>query len=320
MPSSPRFPSTSAARAAIAATVTLAGLVITGCSLPVMAQDSQDLDPGPPTATFDYVGAQQGTYVVPAGVNSVTITARGGSGGNTEAANLSAPGALVTGTIVVQPGDTLLVNVGGDGESVTSSDHDPQGGWGGLGASGGNGNAASDDLRSGAAGGGATTIQLVDTYGDNPYTLMVAGGGGGAGGASGDAIDAALGGGAGCTGADHTGGKVGAVSLTPNWLGSSGENGSPGSGGGKGGAAGGESRPAGGRGQGGSGLGGNGGGGGGGVNGGNPGSGASTSAAGGGGAGSSATYSMTNTSVTCAVNSQSVGIGDGQAVIVPSAE
>ena len=65
------------------------------------------------------------------------------------------------------------------GASAGKSDHDPAGGWGGLGASGGNGNAAKDYLRTSAAGGGATTVQLADSDGSNATTVAVAAGSGG---------------------------------------------------------------------------------------------------------------------------------------------
>jgi hypothetical protein len=49
----------------------------------------------------------------------------------------------VTGNLAVQPGQLLLISVGQGGANAGSSEHDPQGGWGGLGATrGGAGSSA----------------------------------------------------------------------------------------------------------------------------------------------------------------------------------
>lgn len=295
--------------AAVIAGLTLSAVVLAGCAgqASALGDDLSSVTDATPV-TFSYTGTVQ-QYTVPDGVASLTIVGIGGSGGTSRTVNANvAAAAKVSGSLAVQPGQQLLVSVGQSGGSASSHDTDPPGGWGGLGANGGNGNAASDTLRTGGAGGGATTIQLADADGTNPQTVLVAGGGGGAGGPSGDSVEIGSGGGAGCTGGS-----------TPWWPGSNGQDGSQILGG-KGGTAGGESGMAGGRGQGGSGLGGNGGGGGGGVNGGSPGSGASgTSAAGGGGAGSSATFGMTNTSVNCSLNGGGEpASSDGNVVVTPN--
>lgn len=62
-------------------------------------------------ATFNCTGAQQ-TWVVPFGVNSVTIDATGARGGNS-----GGLGAKATGTYSVTPGEALYIYVGGQGGS-----------------------------------------------------------------------------------------------------------------------------------------------------------------------------------------------------------
>jgi hypothetical protein len=298
--------------AAVIAGLTLSAVVLAGCAGQASALGDDLSSVTDATAvTFSYTGTVQ-QYTVPDGVASLTIVGIGGSGGASRDSGGPGAGAQITGSLAVQPGQQLLVSVGQSGGSASSHDTDPPGGWGGLGANGGNGNAASDTLRTGGAGGGATTIQLANADGTNPQTVLVAGGGGGEGGPSGDPDSVGFGGWAGCKNDTDN-------PPTPWWLGANGQNGSLIEGG-KGGTAGGESGMAGGRGQGGSGLGGNGGGGGGGVNGGSPGSGASgTSAGGGGGAGSSATYVMTNTSINCSLNGGGEpASGDGNVVVTPN--
>jgi hypothetical protein len=273
---------------AVAAVAGIAALTVTvaGCSTSADAAP-QAVNGSTP---YTYQGQVVQTYSVPAGVTSLTITAIGGSGGQSKGSPSGRPkGAQVTGTLAVQPGQELLISVAGEGADASTSDSDPAGGWGGLGAVGGNGDSANDYLRTSGAGGGATTIQLANSDGSDAQTVLVAGGGGGFGGGSGDPLSVGYGGDAGCS-------PDGAAW----WPGSNGGDGSS-IAGGKGGKAAAETGMAGGRGGGGSGLGGNGGGGGGGVNGGGPGTGARlSSAAGGGGAGSSTTTGMTGASVACA--------------------
>ncbi len=232
------------------------------------------------TTTFDYTGGVQ-DYVVPANVHELDITATGGSGGGDPAwgdvgANPTGTGAQITGELAVTPGQTLLISVGGAGQvQPEDSTHATQGGWGGLGANGGNGAATSSDgLLVSSAGGGATTIQLQS--GSAPAgTVLVAGGGGGVGGGAG--------------GNPGTGGSAGAN----GWQGTNGGGGS-GAGAGHGGAAASQSGSQGAAGAHGSWGGGDGAGGGGGVQGGANGTagGFGAGMGGGGGAGSSMASSL----------------------------
>ncbi|HEY5783869.1 MAG TPA: hypothetical protein VIT65_03745 [Microlunatus sp.] len=237
----------------------------------------------PWSESYQYTGAVQ--YVnVPPDTDSMTVVATGGDGGGDSVwpdDEVEGSGAVVTGTIAVTPGQRVAISVGGVGQEGESGSSDPRGGWGGLGLTGGNGNGASDHLRTSGAGGGATTIQLANNDGSNEQTLIVAAGGGGNGAASGD------------SGAVGNGGDGGHA-----WGGQKGEGGSD-LWGGSGGQPATNASGAGLRGKGGSGLGGNGGGGGGGVAGGSGGGGAKgTSAGGGGGSGSSiASTQMTSTSI-----------------------
>ena len=74
------------------------------------------------TKTFKSEGKEQ-EFKVPAGVTSVGVVAVGGVGGSGTANPGAGPGgagglgAIVTGNLAVTPGQTLYVEVGGNGES-----------------------------------------------------------------------------------------------------------------------------------------------------------------------------------------------------------
>jgi hypothetical protein len=74
------------------------------------------------TQTFYYTGAQQ-TFIVPAHVKHVTVTAMG-------AGTPSAHGGLVAATIAVKPGEPLAVFVGGERKGSTGGYNG--GGYGGT--------------------------------------------------------------------------------------------------------------------------------------------------------------------------------------------
>ena len=120
------------------------------------------------TQAFSYTGAEQ-TFTVPAGVTSLEVAAIGGHGGS--AAGAGGAAAQVTGTIHVTPGETLYVEVGGNGQNGN-----PDGG--GIGGGGFNGGAAG-----GAGGGGASDVRTSPrAQGLSPDDrMLVAGGGGGSG-------------------------------------------------------------------------------------------------------------------------------------------
>ena len=114
--------------------------------------------------TFTYTGASQ-NFVVPAGINSITVKMwGGGGGGGFTTGSVGGGGGYSTGTIATTPGETLTVYVGGAGLYHSSV------GWngGGLRGYGWGGN--------GGSGGGASDIRRSSTK------LIVAGGGGGGAG------------------------------------------------------------------------------------------------------------------------------------------
>jgi len=135
------------------------------------------------TAFNGQVFTTQGTdtYVVPAGVT--TITAKiwgagggGGRGGNNKAGGAGGGGGFVQADLTVTPGETLNVYVGGGGTGGTNN----------LGSSGG-----------GGGGGGYSSLYRTTT------PLLIAGGGGGGGG--GDTSTSAVNGGAGGAGGGTSG-------------------------------------------------------------------------------------------------------------------
>ncbi len=124
--------------------------------------------------TFEYTGGEQ-TLVVPAGVTSVHVTAVGGRGGGAfTGGGAGGAAAEVEGELSVTPGETLYVEVGGNGRSEL------EGGGGGF-----NGGGSGAPIPFGAGGGGgATDVRTAPSgAGLSPDPrLLVAGGGGGGGG------------------------------------------------------------------------------------------------------------------------------------------
>ncbi len=224
-------------------------------------------------ATFDYTGSEQ-TWVVPEGVTSVIIDAKGASGGEGaigsnvggDGSGSLGKGARVQSTISVTPGETLHLYVGGVGGDYAAIDcNNTYGGYNGGGASSGWGCA-----ETAGGGGGASDVRQDGTSLSD--RVIVAGGGGGAGGSSTGYCGSGVGGNGGDAaqnGADGTasgGGAAGGVGGTQSAgyaLGIGGAGSSNGS------------------------CGGSGGGGGGGYYGGYGGSGGNSTGGGGGGAGSS---------------------------------
>ncbi len=123
---------------------------------------------------FNYTGTQQ-TWVVPAGVTSITVDAYGAQGGSNSPTNVNY-GGRVQADIPVTPGTTIYIYIGEKPNGVT-------GGWNG----GGNGETG------GQGGGGATDIRIGGTTLND--RVIVAGGAGGAGFWSGQEIHGGEGGG-----------------------------------------------------------------------------------------------------------------------------
>ena len=127
-------------------------------------------------ATQSFTTSGQYSFVVPAGVSSVSVSAVGGAGGSCNGAT-GGEGASAAGTFPVQPGERLLVGVAGTGGTCPGVGQGlAAGGVGGGGTGGGS-------PFTGAGGGGASEVGpgLLPSYptgGDQ--VLIVAAGGGGA--------------------------------------------------------------------------------------------------------------------------------------------
>jgi hypothetical protein len=137
------------------------------------------------TASFASTGGEQ-TFTVPAGVTSLQVVAVGGRGGGT----FGGFGAVARATVPVTPGQTLFVNVGGNGTGgeVGNSETGPAGGFNG-GGSGGRGSIIYD---SGDSGGGASDVRSFSRSQPSSLgTRLVVAGGGGGGNALGTAGGAA---------------------------------------------------------------------------------------------------------------------------------
>ncbi|ROR92352.1 YncE family protein [Nocardioides aurantiacus] len=193
------------------------------------------------TVTFDYTG-EETTWIVPTGVTSARVVARGAEGGTSLGYDRrpGGKGAVVTATVPMSGGQRFLVTVGGTATGPANT----TGGWGGT-APGGPGWFEGVE-ESPAGGGGASGMTL------SPYenVRVVAGGGGGAGGhgvgsaskhggaggpsgsngSDGDAqegdIRTASGGGGGKAGTTSAGGAGGAagVGVLDYWGGSAGQS------------------------------------------------------------------------------------------------
>jgi gliding motility-associated-like protein len=110
---------------------------------------------------FSFTGGAQ-TWTVPGCVDSITYSVSGAQGGGVNGGN----GAVITGSINVNPGDVINMGIGGQGGTGAGS-----GGFNG----GGSGQPSGIGFPS-SGGGGASTFSL------NGVLIVVAGGGGGTGG------------------------------------------------------------------------------------------------------------------------------------------
>lgn len=185
----------------------------------VDASDGPDATDSIPTAVFEFTGAAQ-TFIVPVDVDAVTVTAAGAAG-NTDCYNggrAGAPGAQVTATIKVTPGESLSIFVGGVGGKPGGVGGCPDGGAGGFNGGAPGGSAGPSQHYAGGGGGGASDVRRGGTLAER---IVVAGGGGGSGGIGGlggvggglvapngePGFDDSLGGGGGTSTAGGAGGK-----------------------------------------------------------------------------------------------------------------
>ncbi len=247
------------------------GVVIAAVAAPGVARATD--------VTFLPTGAEQ-TFIVPAGVTTVHAIAVGGKGGDgAGSGGAGGFGALVSADLAVTPGQTLYIEVGGNGSGSTGGFNGGGNGGSGLSCGGGGGGGASDVRAASRTAGTSLELRLI----------TAAGGGGGGGCDPGGTTPKGTGGAAGqAGGASDGGGGQPATATAPG----SGSNADPECSGASGalaiGGAGGDGSCIG------SGAGG--GGGGGGLFGG--GGGGASSAGGGGGGGSSGFGDgATNTSV-----------------------
>ena len=208
-----------------------AGLVVIG-ALGLIAPAPSWADPvcGPTgggftTCTFPYTDAEQ-QFVVPAGVSSINVLAIGGAGGNGFGVGSGGLGAKVTATLPVSGGQSLYVEVGGNG---TNND-----GFGNSAYAGGfNGGGTSKTQHvpgaDGAGGGGASDVRTAPTSAGlmpDPRLIVAGGGGGGSAfalGGSGDA-GAAQGDGAGDTSPGLCGGDADGGTATQGGAGGQGRS------------------------------------------------------------------------------------------------
>ena len=129
-----------------------------------------------------------GSYTVPPGVTTVTITGVGGAGGsggqdcgNGCGVNSGAPGRYASQSFSVSPGATLNIYVatnGGNGGSNVSGGGNGRGSGGSGYYSGGSGGGVGPTGASGGGGGGGGATAVTGPSG----VMLVAGGGGGGGG------------------------------------------------------------------------------------------------------------------------------------------
>ena len=190
---------------------------------PLLLMESQPITSSSVTQNFT-TPTSSGSFTVPAGVTSLTVTLNGAGGGNGNFGANGGSGGRTTGTLAVTPGQVLTIIVGQAGST---------GGSATIGGGGAQGNSYA------ASGGGRSAIQLGGS------DIVVAGGGGGSGsagsvhggaggggtntsGAAGANGNSAIGGGGGTTSAGGAGGQ----SAGNGTLGTGGNGGGGGGGGG----------------------------------------------------------------------------------------
>lgn len=131
----------------------------------------------PAGQTFTYTGDEQ-SYVVPVGVTELQVFAVGAKGGSESGGGSGGLGATATADLPVSPGETLYVEVGGNGASSGGFNG---GGTTAGGLAGADGGGGASDVRLCSRTGAAACSSGSDTLSSR---LLVAGGGGGGGTAS----------------------------------------------------------------------------------------------------------------------------------------
>lgn len=186
------------------------------------------------------------SFVVPVGVDSLTVAALGGAGGGCLGTE-GGEGARAAGTFPVSPGQRLIVTVAGSGSICAEKEPSP--GAGGAGGIGGGAAGGGGTYLPGSGGGGASSVAPGTSTPELQRALIVAAGGGGAapfganGGNAGAAGTAgksspATGGGAATLSVGGKGGASGGEGATAGGTGTLGEGGAGGNSAGPGGALG----------------------------------------------------------------------------------
>jgi len=163
------------------------------------------------TGSQAFTSAGEHTFVVPAGVTSLRVMLVGGNGGAGVGGALGGAPSTVQAMLAVSPGETLYVEVGGDGQPAQSGGDAALGGYNG----GGIGGEAEVlvGAASGGGGGGASDIRVCGVSEAGCQSLaarLVVAAGGGAGGGTGISSGAPSGaGGAGGAGDTLPGGAPG---------------------------------------------------------------------------------------------------------------
>lgn len=136
------------------------------------------------TKTFSFTGAFQ-TFVVPAGINLLTIESWGAMGGAAGGVSPIAPGkgGYAKGVFAVTPGQILHIAVGGQGKAGASNNNAGAQGWN-SGAAGGKGHGTNG--WGGGAGGDQSDVRYPGTA-ITDQLITAPGGGGGCRGHSGGA-------------------------------------------------------------------------------------------------------------------------------------
>jgi len=171
MPSAHTLDRTGPGRVAVllgAAAIAVAGLAMPAG--PVFADSAGEVAH---TVTF----TNSGTWTVPNGVSSISVTVVGAGGGKAGDAAVGGMGAVITGDIAVTVGKVFDFKVGGVGGIGRQQ-------GGGM-TSGGRGGGSGDCGQSGGGGGGSTGFLVQD--GPGWAIIAVAAAGGGGGGWAGDA-------------------------------------------------------------------------------------------------------------------------------------
>ena len=144
--------------------------------------------PGP--TTLSYVSPGSYSFTVPTGIHSLSINILGGGGGagGSDASGQGHdgyPGAVISGALTVNPGDTIDIIVGGGGVGGTNQASGSGGGAGGSSGSGHGGGTGGNAGGSGSSGGGGGGGGASIVYINGSLAALAAGGGGGGGASNG---------------------------------------------------------------------------------------------------------------------------------------